>query len=600
MRKINIDPKKPDPKSIKNKQSFNDLLNRYNELNPKANSNSFFNKGFSLNTVLLIVGITLIGTVIYLWPEKENKIPIISDNQQQIGNSDSSSFTIAPALKQKNSLDKLLAIDAAEQTKAPFINPPMPSIDIPYQDYKINSNNGGKFKYNNSSVLIPKSAFVDIYGKPIKGDIIIKYREFHDVIDFFVSGIPMEYDSADYTYTFESAGMVDIKGYQNDSQIFIAPNKKIEVNMESNTADAKYNLYYLDTIEKHWTYKGKDKVINETSKEEIVVSEDFFGDGELDYQSSIPAMEKGVSKLTRDLNQIKTKTKDFVKNNTPIEPTAYSSDNYTFNIDIDRKEFPELAVFEDLKFEVGDQNSNFSNEFYTIKWDDAKIEEHKAGKSYKLILSQKNRREELIVIPVFEGKDLEQAIEMYKQQLAIYNQKLKERNDAEKLIRQQLIAKQKELEAQRLMTEEQLAEKAKQRRENANSAIAVNEIITRSFGVTKFGTWNCDSPVSRPKGKSLAVTFVNKEGHYLGINYIRLVEQNRNASFNYVQYQFNDFKFNPKEKNYLLGFTPEMKFAYAIPEDFDKIKSNKNHTFALRITEEEIKTAAQLKQILAL
>lgn len=49
----------------------------------------------------------------------------------------------------------------------------------------------------------------------------ITYREFADPIDFFVSGIPMEYDSAGRKYNFESSGMCEINAYKDDIAVLL-------------------------------------------------------------------------------------------------------------------------------------------------------------------------------------------------------------------------------------------------------------------------------------------------------------------------------------------------------------------------------------------
>jgi len=79
----------------------------------------------------------------------------------------------------------------------PYVSPPFENIKPTYEKAVINVNQGGEYTYESGSkITVPPAAFVDNNGDLVNGDIDIKYREFHDFVDFFLSGIPMEYDSA--------------------------------------------------------------------------------------------------------------------------------------------------------------------------------------------------------------------------------------------------------------------------------------------------------------------------------------------------------------------------------------------------------------------
>ena len=74
----------------------------------------------------------------------------------------------------------------------PTINPPLEGVNIPYKIYKVIAEKGATLDFKTGSkVVIPKNAFVDENGKLLKGEVELRYREFHDAVDFFVSGIPM-------------------------------------------------------------------------------------------------------------------------------------------------------------------------------------------------------------------------------------------------------------------------------------------------------------------------------------------------------------------------------------------------------------------------
>jgi len=97
-----------------------------------------------------------------------------------------------------------------------FINPPIEHISIPFTEYIVNAEKGDTAFYNSGSfVIFPPNSFVDEDGEIIKGDVKVLYREFNNPIDFFLSGIPMNYDSSGVVYNFESMGMVEMSATQN-------------------------------------------------------------------------------------------------------------------------------------------------------------------------------------------------------------------------------------------------------------------------------------------------------------------------------------------------------------------------------------------------
>ena len=121
------------------------------------------------------------------------------------------------------------------------------TIDVQFNAWEMDAGKARVFKLKNgSNIHVPASAFVDKYGRKVKGKVEIKYREFHNAADIIASGIPMHYDSAGTRYHFESGGMFEIRGNQNGEPVYLANNKAIDVNMVSYNKDKNFNHYYLD------------------------------------------------------------------------------------------------------------------------------------------------------------------------------------------------------------------------------------------------------------------------------------------------------------------------------------------------------------------
>jgi hypothetical protein len=115
-----------------------------------------------------------------------------------------------------------------------LVQPPLPELDIPFQSQKIEVETGGAFDMEEGlKMVIPEYAFMDDRGRQISGDVDLRYRTMHDPVDFFLSGIPMYYDSVGVTYQMESAGMIEVQAFQNGSAIRLQPGKVIRIEMVS-------------------------------------------------------------------------------------------------------------------------------------------------------------------------------------------------------------------------------------------------------------------------------------------------------------------------------------------------------------------------------
>ena len=126
--------------------------------------------------------------------------------------------------------------------------------------FMIDTNKDTTLLYSTGSLItIPANSFVDSAGNKVEGIVELKYREFHNVGEIILAGIPMVFDSAENKYHFESAGMFEINAYQNQAPVFIDKNKDVEIKMVSlNDNKTDFNQYYLDPMSQKWSYTGED------------------------------------------------------------------------------------------------------------------------------------------------------------------------------------------------------------------------------------------------------------------------------------------------------------------------------------------------------
>lgn len=138
------------------------------------------------------------------------------------------------------------------------ITPPIKGVDVTGDIYKVPANRQSKVvSASGTEISIPANCFVDKSGRPVKGDVQLDYREFRDPVDILASGIPMSYDSGGVMNNFESAGMFELLASQNGQELFMAPDKQVDMKFSSTNASPTFNFYEFNDESGNWEYKDK-------------------------------------------------------------------------------------------------------------------------------------------------------------------------------------------------------------------------------------------------------------------------------------------------------------------------------------------------------
>ncbi|MBI3521037.1 MAG: hypothetical protein HY062_16985, partial [Bacteroidetes bacterium] len=494
-----------------------------------------------------------------------------------------------------------------------FIAPPISKLDVPYTSYKVKAEQGGTIKHHsNSKIIIPKKAFVNKQGQDIIGDVEIKYREFHNQADIIASGIPMTYDSAGVQSHFESAGMIDIKGYQNGEPVFIKPEKQITVEFQSEHTTDKYNMYELDTVVKNWTYLGRDnslknksKFDKQSSKDVSMEDLDFDGQEKSDKLISIkkqidaipPKIETEKVAYTKKVNQLP-------KASEPVKPNKAIAGRPQFELDVNYKEFPELEAFKNAVFEVGAENKNYNSKLADITWSSAEVSEGpQKGKNYLLTLKLRERVEKLIVYPALTGADYDKALKSYESKFSDYKNLVAKREADEKKLREEFEAKQAVyLAEQKKLNEEYIREKIRWQREqqakqmsSITQDITAQSIVIRVFNISNFGIFNSDCPNSLPQGASINPQYVNNESTIIPSS-VYLVCHNKNLVYNLP---YGTLKFNPRD-SYSLCLISNGKMFLCSKESFASIAASKQNKIPLTELSNDVNDALDLKKAIGI
>lgn len=540
--KFDIDGKEISSEQVKaGKKDFNTFYKKY-----AASNLPFYKKGWfwgaaGMATVLVAIG-------------------LLSSSESEI---------INPSENASNAT--VVSESAKKSEQQPFVNPPINGVNVVWENLTVDAAKGGVLENQKGSKLTFSAfSFVDKNGNPVSnGEVDIKYREFTDQLDQIVSGIPMTYDSAGTTYQFLSGGMMEIKGFKDDEEVFIAPGKNVKVEMVSTDASTDHNLYKLDVEGRNWSCLGKDvvKPVTELELNDSIQGGESTNNttaaaknieerkAKLQQSPEYQKLEKQKIAISSEINQLE-KAK-------PIAPKKADKEASKFNFDYDASEFPELSEYADVQFQLS-PGAEINPADAERVWNDIVIE--KENGQYKIVFKEEasSYQTSYVADPVYEGKSYEKAKTIFDQKHEEYQKTLAAKLSAMKRVRTQV----KNL-TKKLNPEFQAAQ---------NMA---RSYVQRIFTINEFGTYNCDTPVAKRRFEKNRTrveqisfngqNLINKSVFYLNASY--------NTYFNRNLTEKEAFLFKKKGSNYLILIEGD-QFAFIKPKQFDKITSKYKGKFA--------------------
>ena len=506
----------------------------------------------------------------------------------------------------------------------PYVNPPIENLQSPMASFKISAHEGGVFEYETGSKLVfPKAAFVDDRGSLIQGEVEIKYREFHDFVDFFLSGIPMEYDSAGTRYQLESAGMLEIYAEQNGQRLFMNPEKEIKVelvsviNKSSENIEPNFNIYELDPDQRNWVYRGID---------EIEIVEDlqaaaFSGQEE---SSAEEMLNTGLQELEQQrMVELQRIEDGLPKPTKPRRPERASEDAITFEFDFGalgsvssiNPDSEEALALDATKTEMDELRTQWEGTIWQVKdgeenkldesvaniiWDEEKSKITSRGNGdFELRLTNGVKTITLLVQPVLSPDNYEKALNKFQNQFAQYEKQMVEREsqlEAQKTALDQRIAEEKALLDQEY--EQRIAFYQSKGRNDRATDLMIRQKIVNRFKVSNFGIWNCDRPLP-PYIFLLEGEFVdNLKNNIQGLP-AYLVNKNVNTITRFFASKGADIRFDNRQENLMWLITKENKLAIFSPEKFNEINDNRgNYTFVMDLQDTDISSEEELRSVL--
>lgn len=459
-------------------------------------------------------------------------------------------------------------INAPDNKGHPFIAPPLASADIQSSVYILNAQSGSTITYpGGSKIRVPANAFLDKNGNAVKGDIDLHYREFKKIDEVFMAGIPMTYDSLGEQYHFETAGMIEIAASQNGEPLKTNPAALVKVDIVSANKDDRFNTYYLDTVTKKWKYVTQ-KNYNPALHSDLGAVQKAAPQAE---SQSIKQVQKEIAALEKQK---------------PGKPRKQDKGRPRFSIKVDPVEFPEIAVYKGVKFQVED--SSYKPEKADVTWSDIELKRLPGNNRYQITFINPGEKYQVIAVPVFGDKDYDQA-------MAVYNKKYNEFGAA-------LAKKKAEAAAAEAQMQARYAAMDK-RQQDLEDRRAKSDLFYRSFEVSDFGYWNSDHPCRLPAGNNMVklnlIDARTKAPVHAEVCY--LVEKERNALFAYGATGLERFRFDPEKHNGVWIITTDNKLAVAKYSDFKAAQiKGRQMNLPVTVVKKAVKTTDEVRQCLEL
>lgn len=428
------------------------------------------------------------------------------------------------------------------QASQPFVQAPLNGINVADTAYTIDAASGGDFLYSTGSLIrVPEGAFLDSAGNVVKGNIELHYREFHDPASIFLAGIPMTYDSAGQRYHFESAGMFEITATLNGKPLKANPAQPLKVALASNTNDDKFNVYYLDTVQKNWDFIAKDKAM-------------------------IVAFEKDTTKQHTVANTAAPVM--------PVQPKKADKNRPSFAIRFEPNDFPELSVYKGVRFEVDENKTPYNVNDKKVEWEDVQISRGEK-QSYTVTFTKGDRTVEYSTAIVVEEKNYAAAMKTYDERFAAYEAALQKRRHDDQNELNAFESRLMNADARRIFVNDSILTRALALRRN-RTGNSKEDMVMREFVIQDFGIWNSDCPSSLPEGAQMFVKLIDSRTKKpIEVSHVFLVEKGRNAIFTYYSNDLAAFRFNPDAENLLWAVTPDGKLAVVSASTFESIDTSK-------------------------
>ena len=487
----------------------------------------------------------------------------------------------------------------------PAINPPVEAAAPTFAVNTVNAEAGATIETERGTKLVvPTQAFMNDRGALIEGDVNVHYRELHDYVDFFLAGVPMNYDSNGMAYQLESAGMIEVFAEQNGERVQMAPGKVIEVELVTvlelpeGAEVPDFTIHKLDTASRSWQIQDVAHIqIVEDLANASNNTNNSVNALRNEYASQLAAIETAADLQLREIEA------SVAAPPAPLKPMQARSDMPSFEAD-----FLEEATFEDDPNTPENEkerlqalmnrtwqivpNTAYDERDFQITWENIQLQKLN-NRDYELTGTNGDRTLRLIVTPVLTGTAYQQALAAYEQQYADWEAAMAAR---EAQLKEQKEALAANVEQQKAAARADYREKLAELGLDASNLLTRKRVINR-FEVNEFGLWNCDRVIAQAEQQltsELEDQFGQKYEHQVAY----LVNKKHNTIYRYYVTEDNPIRFDSDADNLLWVVTEGNKIAVLKPTNFKKALTSQRKTVELELVEKPIREESDARAVL--
>lgn len=384
-------------------------------------------------------------------------------------------------------------LDKEKTLSTSCLSPISKENDIPFEVFEIENGKEDSIKLSDGTIInISRDAFPNV---PENGIVTIKARIFKDKADAFFAGVPMDYQND----AFESAGMVEIRGFYNDEEIEINSLSPIQVELSLYKHPEKFQFYSLNDSDGKWyEYEADFKTkINEKGK---VDDEDIF------------KLEENLAELEEKSQTLRKEQKLLVY---PEESSFFISKNKHLQLDFnfDLTQFKELNKYKNINIEALTNQKNYSS-VMKENWNQVEIKKQDEG-TYTAHFTNDKHTEILKVRPVLSGDEEIKAIRKFEKAKKDFLSEKSKLSNQLKLLELEKAETQKQIKNLNFkkkklasLSDEQVDKNIRHK----NTAVQQGILSAKAhFTIESWGLYNADRPVAYPNQFKEAIQLVNSD-----------------------------------------------------------------------------------------
>jgi hypothetical protein len=214
---------------------------------------AWWKKGIFLNSILVLIGCLLATYLIAIFLDK----PIPETNAVIEASPDpiyEESFLVNETAQRDSFQTTNDAVASTVQYSKIRKEKPHLAFQKPFEKSILNATTGGTIitKDSKSSIHFDRTSLVDQDGKIVEGNVEIRYREYRNAAEMAFSGIPMMYEENGNEYRFNSAGMIEVRAYQNEQPLNVKPGADFTIDYNVTQQVDSCFFFALDDEKQKW------------------------------------------------------------------------------------------------------------------------------------------------------------------------------------------------------------------------------------------------------------------------------------------------------------------------------------------------------------